>query len=207
MATLIKICGMTRKEDALAAAALGVDLLGFVFYEGSERRITPAAAREITRALPRTVRPVGVFVDADPAVVRAVVSEAGIAVLQFHGGETPEYCAAFARDYPVIKAFRVSAEADLRTVNDYPGQYCLFDTYVKGKPGGTGASFDWKVLKDFEILKPMILSGGLTPENVGKALEELAPFGVDVSSGVESAPGIKDAGRMQRFVAKVRAFD
>ena len=202
--TLIKICGITNKADAVAAAGLGVEMIGFVFYPKSKRFVDPAVARDIAGELPGGVVKVGVFVDEDAARVRAIAEEAGLDALQFHGNETPEYCAPFRTDYRVIKAFRLSDRRDLKPINGYWTDYYLLDAYRPDSIGGTGEAFDWKILKDFEILKPVILSGGLKPSNVGAALEEVVPYGVDVSSGVERSPGKKDAEAMKIFVEKVR---
>jgi phosphoribosylanthranilate isomerase len=205
--TKIKICGITNKIDALSASELGVDMIGFVFCKKSKRYVTPAMAEDIANQIPPSIEKVGVFVDEKREDVVRIAEDVELDILQFHGSETPEYCASFAPDYKVIKAFRVASRADLKNVNNYNVDYCLFDTYRSGCIGGTGESFDWKILKDFEILKPMILSGGLNPENVGQAIQELSPFGVDVSSGVESAPGKKDRELMKKFVANVRKVE
>lgn len=207
MARIIKICGITNKIDALNAAGLGVDMLGFVFYKKSKRYIEPSVAEDIINELPDRIDKVGVFVDEEESVVTAIAEDAALTMLQFHGNETPEYCARFSGRFKVIKAFRIQTQEDLKAVNGYGADYYLFDTYGGECAGGTGKIFDWKLLKDFEILKPMILSGGLTPLNVGQAIKELAPFGVDVSTGVERAPGAKDLELMKRFVENVREFD
>ncbi|MDO8525029.1 MAG: phosphoribosylanthranilate isomerase [Candidatus Omnitrophota bacterium] len=202
--TKIKICGITNKVDALSASDLGVDMLGFVFYKKSKRYVTPALAEDIINELPPFIGRVGVFVDEKREDVFRIAEDAGLDILQFHGNETPEYCGSFRPDYKVIKAFRVQKRSDLKNVNDYDTDYYLFDTYDSGRAGGTGKKFDWAILKDFEILKPMILSGGLKPDNVENVIKELAPFAVDVSSGVESAPGKKDIALLKKFVANAR---
>ena len=205
--TRIKICGITNKIDAINAAGLGVDMLGFVFYKKSKRYIEPAVAEDIVNELPDAIDKVGVFVDETESLVTAIAEDVGLTALQFHGNETPEYCAKFAGKFKTIKAFRVKTEEDLKPVNGYGVDYYLFDTYVKECAGGTGRAFDWELLKDFEILKPMILSGGLTPLNIGIAMKELVPFGVDVSTGVEESPGRKDLQLMKKFVENVRRLD
>jgi len=205
--TRIKICGITNKIDALEASALGVDMLGFVFYAKSKRSIEAKTVRDIDNELPESILKVGVFVDEERSKVLDIAQDVSLDVLQFHGDETPEYCALFKDDYKVMKAFRVKDSASLKRVNDYSADFYLFDTYEKSAAGGTGKTFDWKLLKDFEILKPFILSGGLDPENVGKAILDLAPYGVDVSSGVESSPGKKDIALLKKFVANVRRLD
>ena len=201
---IIKICGITNKIDAVNAASLGVDMLGFVFYKRSKRYVAPAAVREIVGELPPYISKVGVFVDEKAEMVRSIAEDAGLDALQFHGGESPEFCAQFRENYKVIKAFRLKTKHDLAAINGYDVDYYLLDTYKPDTIGGTGEVFDWKMLKDFEILKPIILSGGLKPSNVGAAIREVFPYGVDVSSGVESAPGKKDDVAMKRFVEEVR---
>ncbi|HPM43370.1 MAG TPA: phosphoribosylanthranilate isomerase [Candidatus Omnitrophota bacterium] len=204
MATLIKICGITNKIDALNACALDVDMLGFVFYEKSLRYVEPSTAEDIINELPESVGKVGVFVDEDESRVIKIAEDAGLSVLQFHGDETPEYCAKFSGKFKTIKAFRLKKREDLKRVNDYGVDYYLFDTFSKECAGGTGKTFDWKLLKDFEILKPAIISGGLDNSNVCGLLKELAPFGVDISTGVEDSPGRKNMELMQKFVRNVR---
>lgn len=205
--TKIKICGITNKPDALAAAELGVDMLGFVFYGKSKRCVDANTVRDIVNELPESILKVGVFVDEDKDRVLDIASDVSLDILQLHGDETPEYCASLSGGYKVMKAFRIKDKTSLRHVNDYAVDYYLFDTYDKSLAGGTGKTFDWKILKDFEVLKPFILSGGLNPENVGKAIVEVAPYGVDVSGGVESAPGKKDITLLKKFVANVRRLD
>ena len=201
---VIKICGITNKADAVSAASLGVDMLGFVFYNGSKRNVGPAAVRDIINELPPYIAKVGVFVDEKAETVRSIAEDAGLDVLQFHGGESPEFCAQFKEDYKVIKAFRLKTKHDLAPINGYDVDYYLFDTYKPDAIGGTGEVLNWKLLEDFELLRPAILSGGLNPSNVAAAIEEVLPYGVDVSSGVEIRPGKKDDGAMKRFVEEVR---
>lgn len=201
---IIKICGITNKVDAVSAASLGVDMLGFVLYKKSKRYVSARAVREIANELPPYLAKVGVFVDESREAVLSAAEEAGLDALQFHGGETPEYCAMFREDYKVIKAFRLRTRHDLAAVNGYDVDYYLLDTYKPDTIGGTGEVFDWKMLKDFEFLKPVILSGGLNPDNVSAAIREVVPYGVDVSSGVETSPGKKDDAAMKRFVDEVR---
>lgn len=205
--TRIKICGITNIVDALAAVELGADMLGFVFYGKSKRCVDVKTVRGIINELPGSILKVGVFVDEERDKVLDIAADVSLDILQFHGDETLEYCAFFKGDYKVMKAFRVKDDTSLRNVNDYMVNYYLFDAYQKSSAGGTGKLFDWKLLKDFEVLKPFILSGGLTPDNVGRAISELAPYGVDVSSGVESSPGKKDIGLIKKFVANVRRLD
>ena len=200
----IKICGITDRSDALEAASLGADILGFVFYPESKRHIEPYRAASIIRTLPASTGKAGVFVDEPADVVRETAVSCGLDVLQFHGSETSGYCGSFRQDYRVIKAFRIRSKKDLSPINGYDADYYLLDTYVSGSAGGTGVAFDWKILKDFEFLKPVILSGGLTPENVAAAIREVSPYGVDVSTGVEKSPGKKDHELMKRFIEEAR---
>lgn len=205
--TRIKICGITNKRDAVAAADLGVDMLGFVFYKNSKRYVEPAMAEDIINELPPRIGKVGVFVDETKENVIKSAEDAGLNMLQFHGNETPEYCAYFKDKYKIIKAFRMNTRDDLKHVNDYAVNMVLFDTYKTDSIGGTGETFDWKILKDFEILKPIILSGGLTPANISAAIKEVAPYAVDVSTGVELSPGKKDIMLLKKFVENVRKLD
>ena len=202
--TLIKICGMTNKVDAISACELGVDMLGFVFYKMSKRSVGINTVRDIINELPDPVRKVGVFVDEDKDRVREIARDANLDTLQFHGDETPEYCSAFRGDYKVIKAFRLRGREDLRMINSYDVDLYLLDTYKYGERGGTGGTFEWSILKDFEFLKPIILSGGLDPDNVARAISEVAPYCVDVSTGVEESPGKKSPELLRKFVREVR---
>ena len=194
----IKICGITNLGDALAAVEAGADALGFVFAE-SPRRVAPAAARGIVAGLPPYVTPVGVFVDAGVAEVQRVVAEVGLAAVQLHGVEQPEVMAALAPT-PCIKAFRVRRREDLAALGRYRVQGYLVDAFVPGRPGGTGVRFDWGWLAGFAAPGPLILSGGLTVENVAEAVRLVRPYAVDVSSGVEAEPGRKDHALMRRFI-------
>ncbi len=207
MLTKVKICGITRLPDALAAVEAGADALGFMFYEGSKRNIAPAAAAQIIRALPPFIAKVGVFVNASAEAVRAVVAECGIDTLQFHGEETPEFCRQFA-PLKVVKAFRIQNAASLQPLPDYAVDAWLLDSYVAGQRGGTGERFNWDLAcAAKELGRPVILAGGLTPENVADAVHQVWPFGVDVSSGVESAPGQKDAELVRSFIRNVRGVE
>ena len=203
METAVKICGITRPEDALAAARAGAQAVGLVFYARSPRHVTPARAAEIIRVLPPFVTTVGLFVDAQPEEVRAALSVAPVGLLQFHGGETPEFCRGFR--LPYLKAARVRADADLvQYLTPYhDAQGWLLDAYHERLYGGTGESFDWKLIPP-DLARPVVLSGGLTPQNVGAAVRQVRPWAVDVSSGVELAKGVKDAAKIAAFIAGVR---
>ena len=200
----IKICGITNKIDAVKAASLGAGMLGFVFYKESKRYVEPKTAADIINELPSSISRAGVFVDEEAGRVNEIAEDALLDTLQFHGDETPEYCDSFRDKYKVIKAFRLKSKKDLKAINDYSVDYFLLDTYVRDSIGGTGEAFDWKILEDFEFLKPVFLSGGLKPDNVLRAIQAVAPYGVDVSTGVESSPGKKDAGLMRKFIENVR---
>ena len=197
--TRIKVCGITNSEDAFCAVRLGATALGFVFYEESSRFVTPSEAREVIKHLPPFVTKVGVFVNAEADYLREARDIAGFDVYQFHGDETPEFCAAFGEDY--IKAIRVKDTSSLDAVELYDTDAFLFDTYSPDAYGGTGENFSWDVLSGRKLGdKFVILSGGLTPENVRDAIRAVNPYAVDVSSGVESSPGIKDHLKLKRFM-------
>lgn len=200
--TRVKICGLTREEDALCAAALGVDAVGLVFHPKSARCVTVAQARRVVTALPPFVTVTGLFVDADPAYVRAVCAEVPLALLQFHGSESPEYCAGFG--VPYLKAIRMAEGVILQDLGRDYATACglLLDAWHPTEPGGTGLSFDWTRARQ-ELPQPVVLAGGLNPENVGEAIRACRPFAVDVSSGVEAARGIKDPGKMAAFIREV----
>ncbi len=202
--TLIKICGITNKIDAVYACELGVDMLGFVFYKLSKRSVDVKTASQIIGELPAPIWKVGVFVDEDRDKVREIAQDARVDTLQFHGDETPEYCSAFRKDYRVIKAFRLRAREDLKIINSYDADLYLLDTYKPGEHGGTGGTFDWNILRDFEFLKPVILSGGLNLDNVARAISEVAPYCVDISTGAEESPGKKSPELLRKFVREVR---
>ncbi len=206
MSTAVKICGVTRTQDALAAARCGAHAIGLVFYAPSPRYVEPDAAAAIVRALPPFVTPVGLFVDADEDEVRGVMARTKVQLLQFHGAETPEFCARFK--LPYMKAVRVRPGVDLlQYAHDFAGaKALLLDAFKAGLHGGTGVSFDWGLIPPALPL-PIVLSGGLTPENVADAIRRVKPCAVDVSSGVEAGKGIKDARKMAAFVKGVRNAD
>ena len=206
MATAVKICGITRPEDALAAARAGAHAIGLVFYAGSPRYVTPGRAAEIIRVVPPFVTTVGLFVNAQAEEVRATLAEAPVGLLQFHGDETPAFCRQFNRPY--VRAVRMKPGIDLlQYARDYhDSKALLLDTYVADLHGGSGAVFDWRLIPRGLPL-PVILSGGLTPENVADAVRRVRPSAVDVSSGVESAKGVKDAQKVAAFIKGVRNAD
>lgn len=216
--TRVKICGITRVEDGLAAADEGADAIGLVFWTGTPRRVTVEQARAIAAALPAFVTVVGLFVDPEPESVRAALTGVPLDLLQFHGDETPELCGSFSRPY--IKAVHVRPEVDLL---QYAARFdaahaLLFDAFhPDGLPGGTGTTFDWARLPPQltdSMSRRLILSGGLTEENVAAAVRQLRPWAVDVSSGVEALgadgrprKGIKSAARIAAFIREVRNAD
>ena len=206
MSTAVKICGITRPEDALAASRAGAHAIGVVFYAPSPRYVAPARAADILRALPPFITTVALFVDADANEVRAALAEAPAALLQFHGSETADFCRQFQRPY--VKAVRMKAGVDLlQYAREYhDAKALLLDNYVEGLHGGSGAAFDWSLIPRGLPL-PVILSGGLTPENVMDAVRRVRPSAVDVSSGVESAKGVKDAAKIAAFIKGVRNAD
>ncbi len=204
--TRIKICGITRADDARAAAASGADALGLVFHGKSPRHVTLQQARRVAGAIPPFVTCVGLFVNPEAAEVHEALREVPLDVLQFHGEEAPEFCAQFGRPY--IKAIRVKSGVDLvQCATRYAhAQGLLLDAFVEGAHGGTGASFDWALIPHGLAL-PVILSGGLHAGNVAEGVRQVRPYAVDVSSGVEAAKGIKDAAKVAAFINEVRRID
>lgn len=199
--TKVKICGITRLDDALAAVDAGADALGFNFWPSSRRYLPPAQAREIVRRLPVFVTAVGVFVDPTRDEVLGAVDSSGVGVVQLHGDESPALCASLP--LPVVKAIRVESSHSLAALAAYEVQAFLLDAPTAGY-GGSGARFDWTLAIEAAAVVPVLLAGGLDPDNVAEAVRIVRPYAVDVASGVESGPGIKDAARMRRFVDAVR---
>lgn len=205
MRTRVKICGITRAEDAQFAARCGADAIGLVFYEASPRAINLEQAALIARSLPAFVTCVGLFVNPLPEEVNAVLRQVPIDCLQFHGDETGAFCEQFERPY--IKAIRVAADTD---INQVAGQFglaraVLLDTFVKDIPGGTGQRFDWSRIPA-DCPKPVILAGGLSAQNVAEAIRQVRPYAVDVSGGVEQHKGIKDQGKIRQFISEVNSI-
>lgn len=202
MRTRVKICGFTQVDDAVFAGGLGVDAIGLVFYPPSPRCVSVDRAADIARALPAFVSVVGLFVDAEPSLIREVLGRVRVDCLQFHGEESPEACRVY--DKPYIKAIRMHSgilvdELELR-YHDAAG--LLLDAYHPGVPGGTGSSFDWGLIPQ-NCRLPIILAGGLTPENAEQAVRAVRPYALDVSSGVEAGKGVKDAAKMAAFIRKI----
>ena len=198
----VKVCGITRLEDALLAVELGADALGFNFVAGSPRRVGPEQARAICVALPPLIVKVGVFADELPRVMEATALLAGLNCLQLHGDEPPEACAAIG--LPWYKAFRVRPEFQPEEVTRYPAGTFLLDTFVPGRRGGTGVAFDWSIARLASAYGRVILAGGLHADNVEEAIAVSRPYAVDVNSGVESAPGRKDRRRLAEFMSRAR---
>jgi len=206
MATRIKICGITRRLDAVVAARLGAHAVGLMFYENSPRFVDLDTAREVIEGLPPFVSRVGVFVNPDEQYVREILRALHLDLLQFHGEESPQFCAEF--DMPYIKAIRVKKGLDLL---QYASRYrdakgLLLDAHINRAYGGTGEVFDWGLVPR-NLSLPIVLSGGLNAENVARAIRQVRPWAVDVSSGVESAKGIKDAAKIAAFIKEARDAD
>lgn len=203
MIVKVKICGITSGSDALAAVDAGADALGFMFYAPSPRNVSFGVAAEIIRQLPPFVAKVGVFVNPTEEEVRRAIGECGLDTLQFHGEETPEFCRSFG--VKTMKAFRVRDAESLRQTDAYANEAWLLDSYVAGQLGGTGARFNWDLATEAARRHTVLLAGGLTPENAAEAVRKVRPYGLDVSSGVESAPGKKDAAKVRAFIAAAKS--
>jgi phosphoribosylanthranilate isomerase len=205
--TRVKMCGTTCLEDALTAVRYGVDALGFIFYDKSPRYIAADQAGRIIQQLPPFIARVGVFVNAP---IKEVVTTAGVGLswLQLHGRESVDYCLQIRQQLPscgIIKAFRVGEESrpeDFTPYNDYVDGF-LLDTYIPGAKGGTGKVFDWSIIERLQLHRPILLAGGVTPENVQSAIAAVHPFAVDINSGVESQPGVKDHARLKALLQLV----
>lgn len=202
----VKICGITRVEDALAAVAAGADAIGLVFYAPSPRAVTAEQARAIISALPPFVTTVGLFVDMPGEELDSVLATVPLDLLQFHGDESPEACRRHGRPY--LKALRIRPGDDVPALIDrYPdASGVLLDTYVPGTPGGTGEAFDWNLVPSAPS-RPVVLAGGLTPGNVAEAIRRVRPYAVDVSGGVEASKGIKDPALIRAFIDAVRSAE
>jgi phosphoribosylanthranilate isomerase len=202
---LVKICGITNSADAKAAVDAGANALGFNFYEKSLRRVSTADAAQMRSKLPQGIQAVGIFVNAKPADINSLRAFVRFEAAQLHGDEPPQIVAQVARSIPVIKAFRLGAEASLPKFDDYPDAFAfLLDAARTGQYGGTGQTTDWDFARRAAVSRRIILSGGLTVENVGAAVRLVHPYAVDVASGVESKPGRKDHAKLQEFIKEVR---
>ena len=200
----IKICGITKIDDALHATELGADALGFNFYKKSPRYIAPEKASEIIAQLPPFVVPVGIFVNEREEKIRDIQFTTGIKILQLHGDERPEFCARFGFGSRVIKAFQVKDRESLKHMVQYRVSAFLLDSYRDSLRGGTGVAFDWHLAVVAKTFGKVILAGGLTPENVAMAIEKVVPYAVDVSSGVEAEKGKKDHEKLKKFIHECR---
>ena len=202
----VKVCGITNAKDALAAVEAGADALGFIFYEKSPRYVVPAVAAAIIAELPPLVTPVGVFVNEGVATVRSIMDSCGIAMAQLHGDEPASYCRELSR--PAMKALRLKDRGSLLALAECKGRGgvrgFVLDTFSEVAYGGTGQIADWNLAAEVAKTTPILLAGGLTPENVMEAIRAVRPYGVDVSSGVESVPGKKDHTKMRAFLEAVR---
>lgn len=206
MSVKVKICGITNAPDALAAVEAGADALGFMFYEKSPRHISLRQAAEIIRELPPFVMKVGVFVDAPEDLVMRAIGDCALNLLQFHGNEEPEYCTQFG--LMSMKAFRIRDAESLKPLPEYPTDAWLLDAYVADKLGGTGKQFNWDLAIEAKKAGRLIfLAGGLTPANVAEAVRKVQPYGVDVSSGVETEPGRKDHAKVREFIKAAKGVE
>lgn len=200
----VKICGITRLKDAQVALEAGADAIGFVFAE-SPRKISPARAKAITRSLGPWVTTVGVFVNASAEAMRQIARDCRLSAIQLHGDEPPAI-AQKLEGLKIIKAFRIAEKSDLRGIMDFPADAALLDSRSAGQWGGTGKIFDWKMLRPRKWIRPLIISGGLNAENVKTVVKMLAPYGVDVSSGVERSPGQKDPQKVREFIRNAKTI-
>jgi len=204
MSVKIKICGITNLADALAASDAKADMIGFMFYEGSKRHITVEAAEGISRQIRPDILRVGVFVNPTEELVKTAIQRCGLGLLQFHGQEPPKFCRRFG--VMSMKAFRIKDASSLKSIPEYDTDAYLLDSYVSGQVGGTGEKFNWEIAAEAaKFGRPIFLAGGLTPQNVVQAIQSATPFAVDVSSGVESAPGKKDSKKIREFINAARS--
>jgi len=198
----VKICGITNAEDAQVAVLAGADALGFVFYSKSPRFVEPKVAKQIISGLPPFVLPIGVFVNEEPKVVRNVMEECGLALAQLHGDETPAYCESLER--PVLRGIRLRDRGSFLAMAEYKGRAgvrgFVVDAFSESAYGGTGKTTEWDLAVEAARAAPILLAGGLTPENVQEAIQKVKPYGVDVSSGLEASPGKKDPAKVQAFI-------
>jgi phosphoribosylanthranilate isomerase len=203
----IKFCGITSLDDAQRAVSLGAWAVGLIFWPHSPRHADPDAAAEIAAALRRRVEVVGVFVEPTLEELSRAVETVGLTMVQLHGDEGPAFCSEAARrtGCKVVKAARVRSRADIQALSAFHTDYHLLDSYVAGLPGGTGETFAWELARAHRGPSPLILSGGLTSENVADAISAVRPFAVDVASGVERSPGVKDPAKLEAFAAAVAA--
>lgn len=203
----IKVCGITNKEDALKAAELKVNALGFIFAQ-SPRKIKPNEAKKIIKELPLFIFSVGVFVNEKIDVVEKIIDTCSLNILQFHGQENPSYCSYFKKKFKqqkIIKVFSIEDKNSLNNISLYSGKIdaILLDTFIQGKSGGTGKTFDWNIALLAKKYGQIILSGGLNSDNIKTAIKKVSPYAIDVNSGIEKSPGIKDHQKMEKFIKKI----
>ena len=204
--TRVKICGITRKQDAIVAADLGVDALGLVFYAGSSRHIELETALEIMKVIPPFITTVALFKDAAVEEINQVIGNLNFDLLQFHGSESPEFIQQF--QHPYLKAIGMQHHTDLQSTMDgfVQSKGFLLDSHAAGAAGGTGETFDWETIPS-ELRQQIILAGGINPDNVAECITRIRPYAIDVSSGVESSPGIKDQGKIEQLIKQIRLSD
>jgi len=202
MKVRVKICGITNLDDALAAVRFGADALGFIFFPESPRYVTPEQVSQIVRALPPFVTTVGVFVDRTPEDIQDIMEITGLEAAQLHGSEPPDTCGAVR--CKVIKAIRVKELSDLEPLERYTVSAYLLDTYSPDSFGGTGRIFNWDIAVEAKRFGPIILAGGLTPDNIAEAVQHVRPYAVDVSSGVEAKKGLKDHEKLRLFIQRAK---
>ncbi len=202
----IKICGITSYDDACVAVEAGADAVGFILVNGTPRYMTPEAVAAIIDRLPPFIATVGIFIDRTPEDIDQIVRACGLSLVQLHGNESPAQCRSLR--VPFVKAIRVQGEHDLKSMQDYPqARAFLLDTYVADRPGGTGKTFPWEIAAKAAQQARVILSGGLTPDNVASAVAQVRPYAVDVCSGVEERPGRKDHRKVREFIERTRYAD
>lgn len=201
----VKICGITNAKDAALAIDYGADALGFIFYPPSRRYVSPEKAKKITAGLPPFIIKIGVFVDEQPENIRTIVNDCKLDGIQLHGSESPDFCRLFHGPTRVIKSFRLKNKDSVNEISEYQADAFLLDSFHPTLKGGTGTTFDWELaIAAKKFTAPVILSGGLTPENVSEAIRVVAPYAVDVAGGVEASAGKKDPGKMKIFIEQVR---
>ena len=201
----VKICGITSLKDGLMAANYGASALGFIFYKNSPRYIAPQLLKTWISKVPSNLKKVGVFVNKDVDKVNKIAGDLNLDMVQLHGDESPEYCNQMIK--PVTKVFKVNNKFDHTVLNDYPVSAFLFDTYKKESYGGTGESFDWQSISNLDTEIPIILSGGLNAENILEGIKVVMPSAIDVNSGVESEPGVKDAEKVKYFFTRLENIE
>ncbi|WP_462137313.1 phosphoribosylanthranilate isomerase [Candidatus Mycalebacterium sp.] len=204
--TKVKVCGITNADDAIMAADMGAAVVGFIFYPGSRRHVEPEPAALIASLLPSNVVKAGVFVNQEVDFIGGVMESVGLDLAQIHGDETPQFCSQIPGVY--MKAIRVKNRDSLKEIDDYDSNFVLLDTFADRQFGGTGRTFDWDLLRGIDLKgKKLFLSGGLNSGNVAESIGAAKPYAVDVCSGVEKKPGVKDSGKLKQFMEEVKIAD